>query len=133
MGSRAASQLRSNHSQGHPTARQQQVSSIQSGLQRLTQSLSVMTSNRVISSGDAQRRKTLVDNLQRQFGNNGPSMDLLDSSGGGGSSSNPQQRLSSTAQALRHQDQMIDELASGVGRLKDQTHMIHEEAGLHNR
>ena len=130
--SRAASQLRSNHSQGHPTARQQQVSSIQNGLQRLTHSLSVMTSSRVISSGDAQRRKSLVDNLQRQFGNPVPSGDLLDMSNGGGSAS-PQQRLSSTTQALRHQDQMIDELASGVGRLKDQTHMIHEEAGMHNR
>lgn len=96
-----------------------------------------MTSNRVISSGDAQRRKSLVDNLQRQFGD----ADLLGSNmssvGGSSASSHnhPQQssRLSSTTQALRHQDQMIDELASGVGRLKDQTHMIHDEAGLHNR
>merc|ERR1712134_151509 len=43
-----------------------------------------------------------------------------------------QQRLSTTTQALRHQDQMIDELASGVSRLKDQTLMINDEANMQN-
>ena len=35
------------------------------------------------------------------------------------------------AMAMRQQDGMIDELAAGVSRLKNQTHMIGEEANLH--
>ena len=40
---------------------------------------------------------------------------------------------SSTANALRQQDDMIDELAVGVGRLKNQTNLIHQEANAHVR
>jgi len=35
------------------------------------------------------------------------------------------------AMAMRQQDGMIDELAVGVSRLKNQTHLIGEEANLH--
>mmetsp|Transcript_4592 Transcript_4592/g.5306 ORF Transcript_4592/g.5306 Transcript_4592/m.5306 type:complete len:95 (-) Transcript_4592:373-657(-) len=38
-----------------------------------------------------------------------------------------------TQQALRNQDQMIDELASGVGRLKEQTLLVHDETNMQNR
>ena len=78
-----------------------------------------------------------MENLENQVGgrNNAGEGDLLGmgntsmgNNGGGG-----QQRLSTTTQALRHQDQMIDELASGVSRLKDQTLMINDEANLQNR
>ena len=78
-----------------------------------------------------------MENLENQVGgrNNVGEGDLLGmgntsmgNNGGGG-----QQRLSTTTQALRHQDQMIDELASGVSRLKDQTLMINDEANLQNR
>jgi hypothetical protein len=40
---------------------------------------------------------------------------------------------SHAAAALRRQDDMIDDLAIGVGRLKDQTHIIHQEANSHVR
>jgi hypothetical protein len=40
---------------------------------------------------------------------------------------------SHAAAALRRQDDMIDDLAIGVGRLKDQTHVIHQEANSHVR
>jgi hypothetical protein len=40
---------------------------------------------------------------------------------------------SSTAAALRRQDDMIDELAVGVGRLRNQTNLIHQEANSHVR
>lgn len=43
------------------------------------------------------------------------------------------QRQSLAAQALRHQDDMIDELANGVSRLKDQTLMVNDEANMQNR
>lgn len=88
----------------------------------------------------------LVDNLIRQVGSdNGvtvPEGDLLGGVGGGGADMaggySQQQgggggRLSMTQQALRNQDQMIDELASGVGRLKEQTLMVHDETNMQNR
>jgi len=89
----------------------------------------------------------LVDNLIRQVGSdNGvtvPEGDLLGGVGGGadmaGGYSQQQGggggggRLSMTQQALRNQDQMIDELASGVGRLKEQTLMVHDETNMQNR
>jgi hypothetical protein len=40
---------------------------------------------------------------------------------------------SSTAAALRQQDDMIDELAVGVGRLNNQTNLIHQETNAHVR
>jgi len=83
----------------------------------------------------------LVDNLIRQVGSDSggvPEGDLLGSStdAGGIYNNNQQQggggRLS-TAQALKNQDQMIDELASGVGRLKEQTLLVHDETNMQNR
>ena len=34
---------------------------------------------------------------------------------------------------MRHQDEMIDELASGVSRLRDQTMLVNDEANMQNR
>lgn len=56
---------------------------------------------------------------------------LLSQLGGGGGNSGGFQ--SATSAALRQQDDMIDELAVGVGRLKTQTHMIHQETNAHVR
>jgi len=138
--SRAASQLRTTNSfqnyQPHPSARQQQIRSVQSGLTRLKASLENMRSSGEIGAGDYNRRMGLVDNLENQVGggNGGTAgdSDLLGIGGGGGGLGG-QQRLSTTTQAMRHQDQMIDELASGVSRLKDQTFMINDEANMQNR
>lgn len=146
----------SSSSSSPSTSRQQQIHSIQTGLSRLKQSLYTMKGNGVInqSNGDYQRRMGLIEHLENQFGSN--DRDLLgmgnSSSGGGGtttttnnnndyynsnnndySSSISSSRMSTTTQALRHQDQMIDELASGVARLKDQTFMINDEANMQNR
>ena len=137
--SRAASQLRTsttnNSFQPHPSARQQQIRSIQSGLTRLKSSLESMRSSGMIGSGDYNRRMGLVDNLENQVsgsagggGNQQQEGDLLGMDGRGGG-----QRLSTTTQAMRHQDQMIDELASGVARLRDQSLMINDEANMQNR
>lgn len=41
--------------------------------------------------------------------------------------------MSLATQALRHQDEMIDELAMGVSRLKDQTMMVNDEANKQNQ
>lgn len=123
---RVASQLRSNHG-----GNQQQQQSVLMGLDRLKSQLD-STLSRMIPPADVSRRRVLIDNLRRQI-NGGGDADLL-----GYSSSQPQQPqqqqpMSLSAQALRRQDDMIDELAGGVARLKDQTHLIHEETGLQNR
>ena len=125
---RIASQLRSNHG-----GNQQQQQSVLTGLDRLKSQLD-STLSRMIPPADVSRRRVLIDNLSRQINNGGGDADLL----GYSSSSQPQPQqqqpsMSLSAQALRRQDDMIDELAGGVARLKDQTRLIHEETGLQNR
>eukprot|EP00560_Eucampia_antarctica_P009057 CAMPEP_0197828314 /NCGR_PEP_ID=MMETSP1437-20131217/4902_1 /TAXON_ID=49252 ORGANISM="Eucampia antarctica, Strain CCMP1452" /NCGR_SAMPLE_ID=MMETSP1437 /ASSEMBLY_ACC=CAM_ASM_001096 /LENGTH=198 /DNA_ID=CAMNT_0043429485 /DNA_START=78 /DNA_END=671 /DNA_ORIENTATION=+ len=150
--SRAASQLRSNNNGGGgQQQQQQQQQSVLVGLERLKGQLNV-TLSRMIPPAEASRRRVLVDNLSRQIGgmgggdadllgfnnsdnndnnnnNNNNSTQSSSSTGAGGESL----LLSRSAQALKRQDDMIDELAGGVARLKNQTHLIHEETGLHNR
>ncbi len=142
--SRAASQLRTTGTPQHPSARQHQVRSVQTGLSRLKSSLMSMRNSGMINSTDVQRRIGLIDNLERQVngsGSNNGDMDLLgmnpNSGGnnysGGRGGGGPQQSSSLAAQALRHQDEMIDELAVGVSRLKDQTMLVNDEARMQNR
>lgn len=136
---RAASQLRASGSAAMAgPAREHQISSVQAGLDRLSSLLNAMESQGALASSEIGRRRALVDGLARQV------KDASSSSGGagfgagggsfGGGSGHGQHRTQTLASnALQQQDQMIDELATGVGRLKDQTQMIHEEAGMHNR
>jgi hypothetical protein len=142
--SRAASQLRTTpqngYNQQNPTARNHQKRSVQSGLARLKSSLMTMRNSGLVNSADVQRRIGLIDNLEQQVGGSrsglggggggggGGTADLLGMGGAGGG-----QRQSLAAQALRHQDDMIDELASGVSRLKDQTLLVNDEANMQNR
>lgn len=88
---------------------------LQSGLQRLEVSLD----NLPLAAGEIQRRKRLVQHLQQTSLPNGKN------SGSGG------QQQSQMSMAMQQQDAMIDELAVGVGRLKNQTVNIHDEARLH--
>eukprot|EP01083_Nonionella_stella_P212481 767301_1 len=134
--SRAASQLRTSpqngYNQQHPTARNHQVRSVQTGLARLKSNLMTMRNSGMVNSADVQRRIGLIDNLDNQVGGGDRSGsgtgDLLGMGGSGGG-----QRQSLATQALRHQDEMIDELATGVSRLKDQTLMVNDEANMQNR
>jgi len=138
---RAASQLRASpqggYNQPHPTARAHQVRSVQSGLSRLKSSLMSMKNSGMVNSADVQRRIGLIDNLEKQVGGSRPDAtgDLLGMGGnsGGNSSSYHGGNQTLAAQALRHQDNMIDELASGVSRLKDQTLLVNDEANMQNR
>ncbi|KAL7535316.1 hypothetical protein ACHAWF_005132 [Thalassiosira exigua] len=123
---RAASQLRTtspNNSSFHSNQqRQGQAASIQTGISRLASQLSALESNLTVSSSEASRRRTLLEGLKRQLASDG-----TPAGGGGGRGE------SSTAAALRQQDDMIDELAVGVDRLKNQTNLIHQEANSHVR
>lgn len=141
--SRAASQLRTSSThQPHPSARQHQIRSVRTGLSRLKSSITSMSNSGLLNSSDVQRRLGLIKNLEQQVGlpngggsgmnNVSPDADLLglepsratDAVGG---------NMSMASLAMRHQDDMIDELATGVSRLRDQTMMINEEAGMQNR
>lgn len=116
---RAASQLRTTSPNSSSFDRQGQASSIQTGINRLASQLNTLESNLSLSPSEAGRRRNLLEGLNAQL-----------SGGGGGGGGRGQ---SSTAAALRQQDDMIDELAVGIGRLKNQTNLIHQEANSHVR
>ena len=103
-----------------------QQRSLQQGLARLDASLNTLP----IAAAELQRRRRLIQHLQN------PSSVPVGSPGGGGggaysSPSQQPQQQSQMAMAMRQQDDMIDELAMGVSRLKDQTQVIGEEARMH--
>ena len=119
--SRAASQMRT---QGLSSPAGDQQRSLQQGLARLDAALNTLP----IAAAELQRRRRLIQHLQN------PSSVPVGSPGGGGAYSSPSQQpqqQSQMAMAMRQQDDMIDELAVGVSRLKDQTQVIGEEARMH--
>ena len=117
---RAASQLRTTTNSSTNFDRQGQTSSIQTGINRLASQLNSLESNLTLTPAEASRRRNLLEGLNAQLSGSGGIV-----GGRGGESS--------TAAALRQQDDMIDELAVGVGRLKTQTGLIHQEANAHVR
>jgi len=154
---RAASQLRVIESPTHHPPRNQRTSklhelaldkeSIQTGLDRLTSRLRNLEQSRTLSIADLARRRSLVEHLSHQLDSQHPNpsnqsnhpnhqnhlrhrntMNVPSGTTGGYPSSEQSTTITS---ALRQQDDMLDELASGVGRLKDQSKMIGEEAKMH--
>ena len=123
---RAASQLRTtNNNSSTNFDRQGQTSSIQTGINRLASQLNSLESNLSLTTAEASRRRNLLEGLNVQLSGGNASLGGIVGGGRGGESS--------TAAALRQQDDMIDELAVGVGRLKTQTGLIHQEANAHVR
>ena len=115
---RAASQLRT---QGLVVSGGDQHRSLLQGLSRLEATLGTLP----LPPAEIQRRRRLVQHLQQSGAQPGaPGSNV----GSGTASPGPQ---SAMAMAMRQQDGMIDELAAGVSRLKNQTYMIGEEANLH--
>jgi len=111
--------------------------SILTGLDRLTIRLRNLEQSRSLSVSDLGRRRLLIHNLSSQLISentkinrsiNMSSSSAADHLGIGYPSSTATTTVSS---ALRQQDDMIDELASGIGRLKDQSKIIGEEAKMH--
>lgn len=93
------------------------VRSFNVGLQSLEADLSKLN----LSSAEIQRRRRLIQHLQ-----NTTTTTSTESSG-----AQQQQQQSQMATAMQQQDSMIDQLASGVSRLKNQTMAIGEEANMH--
>lgn len=124
---RASSQLRttsSNTSFHSNQQRQGQASSIQTGIGRLDSQLNALESNLSLSPAEANRRRNLLDGLKGQLSEGAAA------AGGAGVGGRGE---SASAAALRQQDDMIDQLAVGVDRLKNQTNLIHGEATSHVR
>lgn len=125
----AASQLRA---QGLKLYRSdQQKISLQQGLTRLENSLDSLP----VSAVEVQRRRRIIQHL-RLVANN-PNSVIANSVVGSTTSRNSSTKnkmnngnnLMQTA--MQQQDNMIDELASGVSRIKMQTQLIGDEANLH--
>ena len=103
---------------------------------RLDESLSTLP----LPAAQIQRRRRLLQHLR------GHRIDSMNTSGNNNNNNNNdngnynppsidgnggQQQQSQMAVAMQQQDAMIDELAMGVGRLRDQTQVIGDEARMH--
>lgn len=83
-----------------------------------------------LPNSQIQRRRRLLQHLR------GHRIDNMSNNNGQGdyrppSADGPQPHQSQMAVAMEQQDAMIDELAVGVGRLRDQTQVIGDEARMH--
>ena len=84
-----------------------------------------------LPAAEIQRRRRLIQHLK-----NPSAPTSSGSAGAGGGFQTPpqqqqQQQKSLMSSAMRAQDDMIDELAVGVSRLRDQTQVIGDEARMH--
>ena len=135
---RLASQVRSNNNKtSSPAAAElpQLRSNLLQGLTRLDQQLTMFGKNHGLSPNELQRRRRLIQGLQQQ---SSPftSGSTTDPTSGSNSTTMPSTSMvappqSQLAMAMRQQDDLIDELAVGVGRLRDQTQLIGDEARMH--
>jgi hypothetical protein len=127
---RIASQLRSGSSSPGSDAQQQ----LTLHLQRLEQQLEALP----VSAAEVQRRRPINQHFQCNWNGSGSGAFYHPSTTAAAASSpssapapSQQQHQSQMAFAMRQQDDMIDELAIGVGRLRDQSQMVGDEARMH--
>jgi len=116
---RVASQIRTTGFRSNST----DVQGLQAGLQHLDTALNQLPQ---LQPQEVQRRRRLLQHLQQTTTNNPQQQQQ-------GQPQQQQQQQSSSlmAQAMQQQDSMIDQLAVGVGRLKNQSVAIGEEADAH--
>lgn len=89
-----------------------------------------------MTQSEIQRRRRLIQHLHQNSvatatSRTEPSAATTATTGGQPQRQQQQQQQSQMKMALRQQDDMIDELAVGVGRLKTQTAAIGDEARMH--
>lgn len=124
---RAASQLRSGVSAG------QDAFTLHASLQRLEANLEKLP----LQATEIQRRRRLIQHLAESSRVAGGGGSTMESQSNHISQQQPPMQTTTTTtsstmqRAIQDQDAMIDELAVGMGRLKNQTQAIHEEAGMH--
>jgi len=124
---RIASQFRTQGlNKNSPSSGQAEPRQLFQNIARLDESLSTLP----LPASQIQRRRRLLQHLrghriETMSNSSGNTGDYRPPSADGG----PQQ--SQMTVAMQEQDAMIDELAVGVGRLRDQTQVIGDEAGMH--
>lgn len=148
---RVASQLNTSGSSQvtDNASRQKQISSFRDGLEDLNQKLnqmeelsrqasafgSNMSSRNHFTPAECSRRRNLVNGLGKKydeiFSNTGYAGSSTMNSSHSANSNYGTSGLTQRTSALAQQDAMIDELALGVGRLKDQSKIIGDEAKYH--
>jgi hypothetical protein len=111
---RVSSQMRT---QGLNTSGSADPQQLQNNLSRLDAALISLP----LPASEIQRRRRLIQGLKN------PGVEV--SGPGGGAEGTLQQ--SRMQQAMRQQDDMIDDLAVGVSRLRDQTQVIGDESRMH--
>jgi cobalamin biosynthesis Mg chelatase CobN len=100
---------------------------LQNGLIRLSQSLDSLP----LSPAEIQRRRRLIQHLEQQQQSTATGSSNAPSTS---ATSQPQQQQQVSSQinlAMQQQDNLIDELAVGVSRLKTQSQVIGEESRMH--
>jgi len=129
---RLASQIRSGLGGSGAGNAGDTATTLSAGINRLDAQLDGL---HTLSPTEIQRRRRLLQNLKETT--TGSTATTTTTSGGGGASlmpttsSSQQQNSSHMSMAMRQQDEMLDELAVGVGRLKTQTVAINDEARMH--
>jgi hypothetical protein len=106
------------------------VGVFQHSLQRLDSALTSPSLAASLSPTEVQRRRRLIQHLQQTSMPNTESS-IFGANASDSSYSQSNQQQSKMTMALRQQDDMIDQLAVGVSRLKHQTAVIGEEASMH--
>ena len=112
-------------------------------VQRSISTLEASLDNLPLSGPEVNRRKQLLHHLKSKPGSDrsgsgdggyqppGSSSATGSGGGGGGGEGGQQQQQTMMHRAIAQQDSMIDQLSIGVGRLRDQSEAIGEEARLH--
>jgi hypothetical protein len=111
---RVSSQMRT---QGLNTSGSADPQQLQQHLSRLDAALISLP----LPAAETQRRRRLIQGLKN------PNVPV----GGRGAGAAGTQQQSLMVQAMRQQDDMIDDLAVGVSRLRDQTQVIGDESRMH--
>jgi hypothetical protein len=134
--------INNNNSTTTTTATGQQQQQLHQHLNRLDGALSTLP----LAPAEIQRRRRLIHHLRggtvgiaSSLSSRTPNTMSSTTGGDGFSSMGGQQQqqqkqhppLSHMATAMQQQDEMIDELAVGVSRLRDQTQVIGDEARMH--
>ena len=117
---RVASQIRAT-----PGLRSSSTADLQQGLRAGLHQLDSALNALPLPPQEVQRRRRLLQHLQQTTSTTDPQ------SSSTGGSRQQQQSQSLMGQAMQQQDAMIDQLAVGVGRLKNQSAAIGEEADAH--
>ena len=113
-------------------------------VQRSISTLETTLDNLPLSGPEVNRRKQLLHHLKSKNGSNRsgsgggdggggyqPPGSSSVTGGGGGEGGQQQQQQTMMQRAIAQQDSMLDQLSVGVGRLRDQSEAIGEEARLH--